>query len=188
LKEEPVDERLLAEALARGESGAQEAAYKTYYADLYKTGVHILGHADPEAEDAVQEAFLSAFHNAAKFEYRGSGSLGAWLRRICVNECYNRWRQKDRMLVTQASEMEAYLRPKSGENAAGEMEKSDDQRALYEALGKLGDACRRMIELRDLKGESYAAISRALSIPMGTVMSRLYRCREGLKKLLRGND
>ncbi len=183
-----MDERRLAEALARGEPGAQETAYKTHYADLYKTGVHILGHADPEAEDAVQEAFLSAFRNAAKFEYRGSGSLGAWLRRICVNECYNRWRQKDRMLLAQEEEMESYLRPKAGEGVAVEMEKSEDQRALHEGLGKLGDACRKLIEMRDLGGESYAAISRALSIPMGTVMSRLYRCREGLRKILRGND
>jgi RNA polymerase sigma-70 factor, ECF subfamily len=185
MKRNLLDERHLAEALARGEQPAQDAAYRAYYSDLTKTGAHILGYADPEVEDAVQEAFMAAFENAVRFEFRGPGSLPAWLRQICVNKCYSRWRQRDRLLLMQSGEMEGLLKPKAAEDDSSGLEKAGRLKRLHEALRKMGEVCRKMIELRDLDGGSYASVSKTLKIPMGTVMSRLYRCREALKKLMK---
>ena len=48
----------------------------------------------------------------------------------------------------------------------------------------MSEKCRGVLELRDLKGESYINIARVLKIPPGTVMSQLARCRQALKQLL----
>ena len=48
----------------------------------------------------------------------------------------------------------------------------------------MGEPCRGLLNLRDSQGKSYALISETLKVPMGTVMSRLARCRETLKQMV----
>jgi len=48
----------------------------------------------------------------------------------------------------------------------------------------MGDPCRSLLRLRDEEEESYSSIAETLKVPIGTVMSRLARCKEALKKLV----
>ena len=52
------------------------------------------------------------------------------------------------------------------------------------SLLTLNERCRQVVELRDFQGVSYAQIAQKLEIQMGTVMSRLARCREALKNIV----
>jgi RNA polymerase sigma-70 factor (ECF subfamily) len=62
------------------------------------------------------------------------------------------------------------------------LEKEEQGRLLRAALAGLKEPCKQILELRDIKGASYAQISKLLKLPMGTVMSRLLRCRQVLKQ------
>jgi RNA polymerase sigma-70 factor (ECF subfamily) len=88
--------------------------------------------------------------------------------------------------LSQAEEdLEGLMRSKALDAAAKE-ERAKEQKEKLElvnkAMGKIGDPCRQILELRNREGVSYIEISRLLKIPMGTVMSRLARCTAALKE------
>ena len=72
----------LIDACRRGDAKAQFEIYKLYYKAMYNSCLRILNNTQ-EAEDVMQEAFLSAFDKIAS--YKGEVSFGAWLKRIVVN-------------------------------------------------------------------------------------------------------
>jgi RNA polymerase sigma-70 factor (ECF subfamily) len=73
---------------------------------------------------------------------------------------------------------------RAGHAQAQEKEEKEEALGLLrQAVKALGEPCRSLVSLRDLEGKSYAEVARQAKIPMGTVMSRLSRCREQLKKI-----
>jgi RNA polymerase sigma-70 factor (ECF subfamily) len=181
------DEEQLVQRLKQGDASAQDKAYRTYYPTLYRTSAYFLGYQDPEIEDAVQEAFMAAFQKIEAFEYRGPGSLQAWIKRIAVNRCYNRWRHRDRMILSEEADMELFSRSAAVKGMAAREEEEQHhirREAIQSARDEMGSPCRELLDLRDSQGLSYAEIGHQLKLPMGTVMSRLSRCRESLKRLV----
>jgi RNA polymerase sigma-70 factor (ECF subfamily) len=113
--------------------------------------------------------------------------LFSWLYRICVNLCYERMDRRWRQVAYLQEDLEALAGPLAADRQAQAEDRARREKMLQliEAQkGLLGEPCRGLVEMRDERGESYAAISKALRVPMGTVMSRLARCRETLKKLV----
>src|SRR5215467_15605565 len=84
------DTKQVQRALAR-DPGAFRAIMQTHNRRLYRIARSILRN-NADAEDAVQEAYVSAFTNLAS--YRGEGSLKSWLSRIVINESLGRMRQR----------------------------------------------------------------------------------------------
>src|SRR5581483_1270048 len=74
-----------------GDSSAFRAIMQTHNRCLYRIARSILRN-DADAEDAIQDAYVSAFSNLAS--YRGEGSLKGWLSRIVINESLGRLRQR----------------------------------------------------------------------------------------------
>ena len=150
---------------------------------LRRTCVHILGYGDPDVEDTVQETLISAFQHLAGFEFRSS--LAHWLRQICVHYCYRRWRQRKRMVVQSQETLETLFLPGALDREDEKSRVSEQARKmqiLKQGLEGLGKPCRKLLGLRDEEGKSYAEISEIMRVPMGTVMSRLARCRQTLKE------
>ncbi len=181
-----MDERELVQKILQGDEKAKTLFFVTYRERLYRNCAYLLGYQDPEAEDVVQETFITAFEKLPQFQFRSS--LSTWLIQIGIYKCHNRYRQRDKLLFQETDELEALLRPTakaSQESLELEKEALERKRGIVEkCLEKIGEECREIVQLRDLQEKSYIEIGRALKMPLGTVMSRLSRCKKALKLLV----
>jgi RNA polymerase sigma factor (sigma-70 family) len=178
-----MDDLQLAKAVRAGDPAAEELFFRRYQPRLYKAAAYFLGPRDPDAEDVVQQALLIAFQKLDSYDPKRA-SLYTWMARICVNLCYQRLDKRRREQATAWEELEAALEPqaqarRSAQDEAGRKEAL--LALLREGLKRLGEACTRILRLRDQQGLSYAQVGRELKVPIGTVMSRLARCRRQLK-------
>jgi RNA polymerase sigma-70 factor, ECF subfamily len=160
-----------------------------YRAQLYKTALR-LARSTENAEDLLQETYLKAYRHYETF--RAGTNLKAWLFRILKNTFINEYRrhQKTPALVgfTDIEEtLESALAPVHGSaNRTPEDEVVDASLdwEVKRALAELPRAFRVVILLTDIEGHSYKETAAILSIPVGTVMSRLYRGRRLLERAL----
>ena len=132
-------------------------------------------------QDAVQDAFLRAFRFSGGL--RG-GNTRAWLLKIVRNVCYTHL-QKNRSqdLATPFdeelhSEQDHSVRPETL------LLKMEDRQILMQAVDELPVVMREVLVLRELEGLSYREIAEVANIPLGTVMSTLWRARERIRMLL----
>jgi RNA polymerase sigma-70 factor (ECF subfamily) len=147
--------------------------------------MYFLGGQDAEAEDIVQETFMIALPKLSSYVF--NAPIYAWLRQICLRLCYARRRTRNRLVMSPEADLELFLR-----RAALERTQTESLEALkirrLELLrrlsGKLKAHSREVFELRNMQEMSYAEIGRSLSIPMGTVMSRLARARVQMRQLV----
>ena len=134
-----------------------------------------------DAQDMVQEAYLRAFKF---FEGFHGAEARAWLLTIVRNTCYT-WLQQNRAHeITTMFDEEIHSVDSDTSNPATLALQSADQQILRQALDELPVEFREVVVLRDLEGFSYKEISDIANIPTGTVMSRLARARERLKRIL----
>jgi RNA polymerase sigma factor (sigma-70 family) len=137
---------------------------------------------EPDARDAVQDAYLKAFRY---FESFHGDSGRAWLLRIVRNVCYDALRARDSQRnVISLDEQTAAEVPdsKPGPNVLA-IQNSTKLR-VREALEALPLEFKTVIILREFDGFSYKEISEIMGVPVGTVMSRLSRARQQLAALL----
>jgi RNA polymerase sigma-70 factor (ECF subfamily) len=135
---------------------------------------------DPEdAADALQDALLSAFRNAAG--YRGDAAVTTWLHRVVVNACLDRMRRR-------AVRPTVLLGDTDVPDAVDEHAALDSRLDVRAALARLPEAQRVAIVLVDLEEYSVAEAAALLGVPAGTVKSRCSRGRLALARLLRGSD
>jgi RNA polymerase sigma-70 factor (ECF subfamily) len=154
---------------------------RRYRGRILVVGVALLGRGDPEVEDVVQETFIAALGALEGFEFRSS--LYTWLNHICVRLCYRRIRQRSRTALGSEQDLAETL----GAVASGDdpgLRRLDETRQqwLRKAVEAMDKGCRTIIQWRDFEGLSYGDLSRRLKAPIGTVMSRLSRCREKLRR------
>jgi RNA polymerase sigma-70 factor (ECF subfamily) len=146
---------------------------------LYRTALR-LTRAPADAEDLVQETYLKAFRAADSFT--PGTNLRAWLFTILHNTARNRARDRARDTVAVDSEVverAAEVPARGGPAETPETLLLRDTLApeLQAAVDALPDAFRQAVWLRDVEEFSYAEIANMLSIPVGTVMSRISRGR-----------
>jgi len=172
-------------------SPAFEAEALASLDSLYRAALR-LTRVPADAEDLVQETFLKAFRSADRFE--PGTNLRAWLFTILHNTARNRVRDRARDTVAIDSEIvdrAADAPPPAGARAgAAETPETLLLREtlapeLQAAIDALPDAFRQAIWLRDVEEFSYAEIAQMLSIPIGTVMSRISRGRHLLFERLK---
>ena len=155
---------------------------------LFNTALRILNDED-QAADAVQEAFISAFH--ALNSFRG-GSFRAWLLRTVTNACYDELRRKKRRPTT----------PLEPETADGDeiespgwladphaspeesLEQAELEHAVQHCLENLPADFRAVVVLADIQGLDYSEVAVAVKSPLGTIKSRLARARLRLRECL----
>lgn len=133
---------------------------------------------DPdEAADALQDAMISAFRNAASF--RAESAVTTWLHRIVVNACLDRIRRRQARPTVPL--------PETGPEPAAPRDAITDRdtsMVVQEALSQLPEDQRAAIVLVDVEGYSVAETAVMLGVADGTVKSRCARGRARLAKLL----
>jgi RNA polymerase sigma-70 factor (ECF subfamily) len=125
------------------------------------------------ADDLVQDTLVRALAAEKQFNY---GNLGTWLSVILININRNRVRG----LVRRAPHTDLDQIDRSASMPVNSGERHD----ILQALEHLSDDQREVLLLVALEGLTYAECARVLSIPVGTVMSRLSRARQSLRPLL----
>ncbi len=185
-----VPETTLIRAARCGDLEAFNELILKYQHFLFSVALRLLNSDEDAAADAVQETLLSAFCQFNSF--RGP-SLQAWLARIVANVCYDVMRQRQRrpstsmeVMTSDGEEIEAscWLLDIQADPAL-QIEASELERALQQALDALPPHYRLMVVLVDVHGLSYEAAANAAGIPLGTLKSRLARARLQLRQSLR---
>jgi RNA polymerase sigma-70 factor (ECF subfamily) len=160
-------------ACREGDRQAFRHLVERYQAQAIGHAISILGNRE-DALDAVQDAFIDAFQALNRFDL--SRSFYPWFYIILRNRCYKsaaaRTRQK-----TYSIEEAGILEP-------SETMPYEDLLLLDRALQELDPEDREIITLKHLDGLSYEELSERLSIPEGTVMSRLFHARGRLRERL----
>ena len=164
-------------------SPAFEAEALASLDSLYRAALR-LTRVPADAEDLVQDTYLKAFRAADRFE--PGTNLRAWLFTILHNTALNRARDRARDAVAVDSEIvdRAADTAAPGGSSAGAAETPESlliretlAPELQAAIDALPESFREAVWLRDVEEFSYAEIAAMLSIPIGTVMSRISRGR-----------
>ena len=172
----------LAERCRAGDLAAFEDLYRTHGGRLYAVAYRMLGHAD-DAEDMLQEVFLTAFRKIAS--YRGDSSLGTWLYRLGVNVCLDRLRSKARRNELRTDALEADDPPlQHGDRGLSVVHRLDLERAIRD----LPDGCRAAFLLHDVEGFEHREIASLLGIAEGTSKSQVHKARRRLRSALAQKD
>jgi RNA polymerase sigma-70 factor (ECF subfamily) len=175
------DAELAERALAR-DAGAFRAIMQKHNRRLYRIARGILRN-NTEAEDAVQDAYVSAFTQLAS--YRGESTLATWLSRIVMNEALGRLRRKRptvdlAALESVRSEAEVIQFPLS--TPSNDPERTMAQRQILQlveqATDNLPEAFRLVFVTRVIEGMSVEETSELLGIKPETVKTRLHRARQ----------
>jgi len=144
----------------------------------------------PEAEDAVQAGYLSAFAKIGTFE--GRSALSTWLTRIVINEALSRRRADERRrrhlqeegIAVLEDYREALMRGSQAENPDVSVAREQVRKLLEQAVGALPQGFRSVFVLREVEGLTSEETAEILGIPVATVKTRLHRSRRRLQEML----
>lgn len=185
-------EPALVERAKSGDQSAFRAIMDQHNRRLYRVARAVMKD-DTEAEDVVQETYLRAFSNLAKF--RGKSSLATWLTRIALNEAMGR-KRKQRITVTLESvetaqeDTSAQIIQFPAMSTETDPERSAAQREirilLERAMDALPEAFRLVFVMRDVEEMSIEETATYLRIRPETVKTRLHRARRLLRQSLDG--
>lgn len=176
---------ILVERARDGDLDAFNDLVACYQDRLYALVVRLVPDRD-QADDALQEAFFSAFRNLSSF--RG-GIVRSWLSRIAVNAAMDTQRLRKRRPSQPYPELEdESWQPPAGEDADPERTVLTRERseALGAALAGITSDQRTAIVLFDVEGYDYGEIADMTGVSLGTVKSRIHRGRLSLRGLLEG--
>ncbi|NOT04812.1 MAG: sigma-70 family RNA polymerase sigma factor [Anaerolineales bacterium] len=185
-----MDETALIHSAQNGDLDSFNTLILHYQDSVFHTALRILGDEDL-AEDAAQEAFISAFRSISTF--RG-GSFKAWLMRTVTNACYDELRRQKRRPTTplepETSDGEEMDSPKwladPNMTPAERSEADELEHAVQHCLDALPMEFRTVVVMADIQGMDYSEVATASKVPLGTIKSRLARARLRLRECLRG--
>ncbi len=167
--------------LKRHKSEEFEQLAMPLFAALYNLA-HWLTRDRSEAEDLVQETYAKALKGFSSFE--AGTNFRAWIYRILRNTFLtSRTGLKTSVPVDEEEDPQAYT-PVTTQTPESLLLARADRAAIEHALAQLPTQYREVILLCDVEEMSYREIAEALTIPLGTVMSRLARARKAMRQLL----
>lgn len=200
-------------ALQAGDDRAFERLVRAHVGRLHAVAMRLLQN-PADADEVVQEAFLSAYRNLATF--RGDARLETWLHRIVVNAALQRLRRRKRQVGAASPGSESLVGSEGSEaledHGGGEVDgllprfqdngypehfhrpwvqtteelatRAETREQVRRMIDKLPDNYRTVLVLRDIEELDTSAVAELLELTPGTVKVRLHRARQALRNLL----
>ena len=159
-----------------GDRDAHYRIYKLYSRSMYNVSFRITRR-DEDAEDALQEAFISAFKNLDS--YRADSTFGAWLKRIVVNKSINVLKKRRHEWMPEDEQWDV-----SEEEQPGEYMEELTIDRVKKAIEELPDGYRTVLSLYLLEGYDHQEIAEIMGITESTSKSQLNRAKGKLREKL----
>jgi RNA polymerase sigma-70 factor, ECF subfamily len=176
------------EALIAGDRAEFARLVDEYSSPIYRLGLRMLGNPQ-DAEDVLQNTFISALTNIQKFE--GRSSIATWLYRIASNEALMMLRRKKpevNLDDVEGGDDDEDLRPRQFVDWSAlpedELLSGEGKNFLDEAITTLPESLRIVFLLRDVEGLSIKETAEALNLTETNVKTRLLRARMFLRERL----
>jgi RNA polymerase sigma-70 factor (ECF subfamily) len=181
----PTSEQELVKLARRGDLSAYDELVRRYQERIYATIYHMTANHE-DANDLAQEAFIKAFHALKSF--KGGSSFYTWVYRIAVNKTINFLKQRKNRSQMSLNDLDfnAEHDPDlvaliSDKTPRREVNLTELQEKLNEAMQKLSDPHRLVVTLHDVQGLSHEEIAKIMECNIGTVRSRLFYARQQLQ-------
>ena len=142
-----------------------------------------------EAQDVAQEAFIRAYRAIGAF--RGDSAFYTWVYKIAINTAKNHLVSRGRrppigdITIDDAVQLEGASQLRDRATPERELLRQEIERTVSSTVEGLPEELRTAITLREVDGLSYEEIAEAMSCPIGTVRSRIFRAREAIDEKLR---
>ena len=162
----------------KGDDGAWRELVERFSRYVYAICTQGFRLSERDAEDVFQEVFARTYEHLGRL--RDDAAIRPWLAQLTRRCCIDRLRSGGR---EQASGDE--LEPPGVDET---LLRLDDALAVHDALNALSEGCREILDRFFARDESYHTIGEALSIPPGTIASRISRCLSKLKDALEGRS
>ena len=182
------DEMELVKRARKGDLGAYDDLIRRYQERIYATVYHMTANHE-DANDLAQEAFIKGFQALKSF--KGGSSFYTWVYRIAVNKTINFLKQRKNRTQMSLNDLDfnAEHDPDlvaliSDKTPRREINLSELQEKLNEALQKLSEPHRLVVTLHDVQGLSHEEIAKIMECNIGTVRSRLFYARQQLQGYL----
>jgi RNA polymerase sigma-70 factor (ECF subfamily) len=184
------DEQELVGRLRAGDARAFEQMVRAYGGRMRTTARRLLN-CDEEANDALQEAFFSAFKNMSHFE--GTSRLSTWLHRIAINAALMKLRSRRRRNEVSIESLLPTFAPDGHRHNPREawaaptdeiLERQETCRMIRDRIDQLPDEHRTVLMLRDIEELDTTETATVLGISSGAVKTRLHRARMALRQFL----
>lgn len=174
------DDRELMRRVASGSSEAFATLYDRHAGLVLGLLTRMLGR-DGAAEEVLQETFLQAWEQAARYDTAKAAPKG-WLLMMARSRALDRIRSRSsrRSRDLKATEEGLFANPTVDPEASARIAEDERSRQIRSALGELPDEQRRAIELAFFDGLTHTEVAETLETPLGTVKSRILL---GMRKL-----
>jgi RNA polymerase sigma-70 factor (ECF subfamily) len=170
----------LIEKSKTGDRRAQYSLYELYVDAMFTVAMRMLNNPE-DAEDALQESFISAFTKIETFRYEST--FGAWLKRIVLNKCFNAL-EKKRIPIFSLQEEDPAVEFKSETFETPAQEKLKIKK-IKAGMHMLPDGYRRILSLYLLEGFDHKEISEISGITESTSKSQYHRAKKKLAQILK---
>lgn len=171
----------LLKSCLQGKQSAQLEIYNRYYKAMYNTAFRIVKDS-AEAEDVMQESFLSAFTKL--YTFKGDVTFGAWLKRIVINNSIQHYKKQQKNRTADLDDV--MYKVEDNDGVASDQNGYTELKAqkVMETMKSLKDNYRVSLTLHLIEGYDYEEISEIMNISYANCRTTISRAKESLRKKL----
>jgi RNA polymerase sigma-70 factor (ECF subfamily) len=184
----PLREQQLVQAYQSGDPAALGELLSAYQRRVYAVCARMV-RARGEAADLTQDALVKIIEGLNGYD--GRAAVSTWIIRVTINCCLSHLRREQ---IRRHGSLDEPVGPGGGTRGRGlssaelspaaHVEQAERQAVLLRALTEVEPPMRAVLVLRDLQDLDYQQIAEVLSVPVGTVKSRLFRARAALRRVV----
>lgn len=162
----------------RGDASAMDMLYAEYADYLTAVCARYIPD-DDELKDVLQESFIKIFSKIGEFNYRGNGSLRAWITRIVINESLLTIRKKKNSPIINIEN-----EPPDIQDDGPELGNIGEE-VLTNMIRQLPDGYRTVFNLFVIEGKSHKEIAKILNIKADSSASQFHKAKKQLAKMIK---